>query len=63
MIEWSDLVTNKGTLIGLSDFFYCLSSFFKGLETMLYLKDLSQGRMRLGHVGVSFSGLQARALT
>lgn len=51
------MVTNKGTLIGLSDFFCCLSSFFKGLETMLYLKDLSQGGMRLGDVGASFSGL------
>lgn len=41
------MVTNIGTLIGWSDFFYCLS-YFKGLETMFYLKDLSQGRMRLG---------------
>jgi len=44
------VVTHVGTLIGLSDFFYGLSSFFKGLETMLYLRDRSQGRMRLGDV-------------
>lgn len=57
------MVTNKGTLIRLSDFFYCLSSLFKELETMFYLKDMSQGGMRLGDVGASFSGLQAKALT